>query len=696
MAGELVQAYIRLIPTVQGIQGATAKALAPAVGEGDKAGKAAGAAFGGAFSGIASKAAALGLGSFVALGVKAGIQTAAGLEQANVAFETMLGSATKARDLMGQIKDFAKSTPFELPEVVSGAKQLLAFGFAQDEVIDSLRRLGDVASGVGVPVGQLVNVYGQVRTSGRLMGQDLLQFTSAGVPIIKALAETMKQPQKAIKDLVSEGKVGFPEVERAIQHLTDKGGQFGGLMEKQSHTLVGVWANFTDSLNLALADAFKPLEPAVKGAITKATEAITGARGPIGSAVAAIKSELGGIDLKNLDNFDGKAFGQKLGTALTTGIGNAISGLGSMGSKIGSAIGKMLGSVDWVGLGLKAGPAAIGLAVGLVAGIINGITDPGLWSSIVDHLPEILLAVLAVALAPTKLLGPVARILGKIPFVGRFLESGLTALNGAGGKLKTAVGGFFKDLGRSFTQGFGKINIPGAGLVTKVIGSLRSLPGRIGSFIGTVGTTVGVRGLEIAEKLGSGLRRGLSKIPGLMKNGLNAIVKGVTSLPGRIAVLAGSFAAVGQRLMQSFLDGLSRAGGFVKDFASGVWQALKQLINAGITRINSALQFSIPLPGGLGSIAVNPPDIPLLAAGGILTRPTLMVGGEDGPEAIVPLSGANGRRAAEAGWGRGGGGIPRADLEWLANRIAALMGLATEGAINDQVAFAGTTGRMYR
>ena len=181
---------------------------------------------------------------------KGAISAASSFEQNRIAFETMLGSAEQAKILMQDIATAAKVTPFELDDLVKGGKQLLAFGIEQENIIETMTRLGDIASGVGVPIGQLTNVFGQVKVAGRLMGQDLLQFTNAGVPLIAALAETMKKPQSEIKDLVAAGKVGFPEVETAIKSLTNEGGKFGGLMEKQSKSFEGVVSNIKDSFTL--------------------------------------------------------------------------------------------------------------------------------------------------------------------------------------------------------------------------------------------------------------------------------------------------------------------------------------------------------------------------------------------------------------------------------------------------------------
>lgn len=199
--------------------------------------------------------AALAAGTAIAGAGVLGIKSAGDFEQSRVAFEVMLGSADKARSMMQDIATFAKSTPFELPEVVTGSKQLLAFGVAQENIIPTMRKLGDIAAGVGVPVGQLTNVFGQVKVAGRLMGQDLLQFTNAGVPMIEALSKVMGKPQEEIKKLVEQGKVGFPEVEAAINSLTTNGGKFGGMMEKQSQTFGGVVSNIKDGFGQILRSA---------------------------------------------------------------------------------------------------------------------------------------------------------------------------------------------------------------------------------------------------------------------------------------------------------------------------------------------------------------------------------------------------------------------------------------------------------
>lgn len=180
------------------------------------------------------------------------INSAGDFEQYRVAFETMLGSADKAKKLLTDISDFAKTTPFELPEVVKASKQLLAFGIEQENIIPTMRKLGDIAAGVGVPVGQLAYVFGQVRVAGKLMGGDLMQFTNAGVPMIEGLSKVLKVSQGDVKQMVEQGKVGFKEVQQVLDDMTGSGSKFGGMMNKQSQTLQGVGSNIKDSFNQVL------------------------------------------------------------------------------------------------------------------------------------------------------------------------------------------------------------------------------------------------------------------------------------------------------------------------------------------------------------------------------------------------------------------------------------------------------------
>ena len=189
-------------------------------------------------------------------------------QQLEIAFGTMLKSKEKANALMAQMTDLAAKTPFGLQEVSEGAKRLLAFQVPAEEVTETLRRMGDVAAGLGVPMGQLIHVYGQVKAQGKLMTNDLYQFMNAGIPIIAELSKVVGKSETEIKDMVSAGKIGFPEVQAVIKGMTDEGGLFYNLMAEQSKTLIGQLSNLEDNFDNMLNEIGKATEGIASGAIS--------------------------------------------------------------------------------------------------------------------------------------------------------------------------------------------------------------------------------------------------------------------------------------------------------------------------------------------------------------------------------------------------------------------------------------------
>lgn len=168
-------------------------------------------------------------------------------QKTEIAFSTMLGDGGKATELMSQMVDLAAKTPFSLSEVANGAKQLLAFQIPADQVVDTLTRMGNIAAGLSVPLSRINLVYGQVKAKGKLMGDDLRQFTEAGIPMVAELAKKFGTSTAEITKMVSAGKIGFKDVQDVLFNLTNEGGMFYNLMEKQSQSLSGQIANLGDS-----------------------------------------------------------------------------------------------------------------------------------------------------------------------------------------------------------------------------------------------------------------------------------------------------------------------------------------------------------------------------------------------------------------------------------------------------------------
>lgn len=204
------------------------------------------------FKKIGSSMAALGAGFSATKLISDIVRVRGEFQQLEIAMETMLGSQEKATALMSQLTTTAAKTPFGLTDIAQGAKQLLAYGTASEEVNDTLVRLGNIASGLSIPLNDLVYLYGTTMTQGRLFTQDLRQFMGRGIPLADELAKQFGVTKDKVGELVTEGKVGFPEVEKAILSLTNEGGKFYNLMEKQSASLTGQISNLEDSLDIML------------------------------------------------------------------------------------------------------------------------------------------------------------------------------------------------------------------------------------------------------------------------------------------------------------------------------------------------------------------------------------------------------------------------------------------------------------
>ena len=164
------------------------------------------------------------------------IEATGKMQQLQVALSTILQDKSKADALLADISRFAVTTPFSIDEVATGAKQLLAYGSSADNVVEELSMLGDVASGLQIPLGQLIYLYGTLRTQGRAMTVDIRQFAGRGIPIYEQLAKVLGVTKDEVSGLVTEGKVGFKEVEQAFKNMTSEGGQFNNMLANSAGT----------------------------------------------------------------------------------------------------------------------------------------------------------------------------------------------------------------------------------------------------------------------------------------------------------------------------------------------------------------------------------------------------------------------------------------------------------------------------
>lgn len=186
------------------------------------------------------------------------------LEQLNIAFEVFLGSADKAKKVVADLRKFADLTPFEVEPVNNAGRALLAFGFSAEELIPTLRRIGDVASGTGKDFNELTLIYGKARAEGRIQNDTLNQLAEAGIPIYQELAKVLKVNESQIRKLAEQGKIGFNDLQTVFRNLTSEGGRFAGLMERQSKSLDGLFSTAASALQGKLTKAMDDLLPMIK------------------------------------------------------------------------------------------------------------------------------------------------------------------------------------------------------------------------------------------------------------------------------------------------------------------------------------------------------------------------------------------------------------------------------------------------
>lgn len=199
---------------------------------------------------------AIGLVSVFTTLIKKTIDLGIKQEQLNIAFTTFLGSAEKAKKLLGDLNKFALVTPFTPDQVNGAAKALLAFGVQGEQIIPTLKMLGDVSSGTGKDLTEMAIIFGQIRSTGRLMGQDLLQLINAGFNPLQVISEKTGKSVKILKQEMEKGLISFDMVSDAFKTATTEGGLFFNLMEKQSQSIGGILSTIEGNFDELLKNLF--------------------------------------------------------------------------------------------------------------------------------------------------------------------------------------------------------------------------------------------------------------------------------------------------------------------------------------------------------------------------------------------------------------------------------------------------------
>lgn len=213
----------------------------------------------------------------VARFVKNLAQVSGEFEQQHIALRAILRDADSADRIFAQIKDLSVVSPFTFKDLTSYTKQLSAFQVPINELYDTTKRLADVSAGLGVDMSRIILAYGQVRSASVLRGQELRQFTEAGIPLVDELARKFGELENRVVsasevfDKISTRQVPFEMVKQVFQEMTDEGGMFYNMQEKLSESLAGKLSNLTDAYQIMLSDIGKANDGILKGGVEALT-----------------------------------------------------------------------------------------------------------------------------------------------------------------------------------------------------------------------------------------------------------------------------------------------------------------------------------------------------------------------------------------------------------------------------------------
>jgi tape measure domain-containing protein len=219
------------------------------------------------------------------------VRSAGSFEQTNIAFETMLGSAEGARDLLADLTEFAALTPFEMPEIEAAARGLVQFGERGDELMETLNFLGNASSATSSNFGELALIFNQVRGVGKLLTQDFRQLSTRGVISLQDIADHFGVTLDAAQEMMSKGNVSFEDLRSILKGLSGEGGRFENLMERQSKSLMGLISTIKDAIGITareIGEQFLPMAKSMAETVLGVIETVRGLSPQMKSFIASI------------------------------------------------------------------------------------------------------------------------------------------------------------------------------------------------------------------------------------------------------------------------------------------------------------------------------------------------------------------------------------------------------------------------
>lgn len=591
-------ATLQVIPSMRGVKANLDREMSgPATAAGAQAGDRASSGF---LSRFAPALARVGVAAFAGLAaagtavVGTGLKIAADMEQADIAFTTMLGSGEKAKAFLDELKKFAAQTPFEFPELQKAASSLIAAGFEASKVIPIMTTLGNVTSGMGTGsegVQRATVALQQMSAAGKITGEDLNQLRDAGVPVFDLLTAATGRTKEEIAAMAQSGKLGRGEMEALFKALeTGKGlERFNGLMEKQSQSLLGLLSSLKDNVGQALAGMMAPVVDSLKGQLPAITKVIGDALGTIGPDITTLATGL----ISALSS---------ILPSLVPILGAVAGALGEVFKTIAPAVATILPSfLRIITALLPILPSLAKIFVALAPGLA---IVAELFAQIVEAIPPAALTAIAAALLLlfSQVAAGIAIVAG-LALAAKFVISNWDKIAGffiamweqvkavfnAGVEfvrglidnwfrilLAIATGGLSEIIG-FFVRHWDKIKELVSGAVAAVVGFIVALPGRaiaglvvgvpaiIGFFKELPGKIIGAFGdatkllFNVGKDIIRGLVNGIKSLPGAVGDALKGVaggaVKGVKGLLG-IGSPSKVFAEIGSNVVKGFVLGV--------------------------------------------------------------------------------------------------------------------------------------------
>lgn len=495
-------------------------------------------------------------------GAAAATVVAGKFEQVDIAFTNMLGSAARAKTLLGELQQFAATTPFEFPDLVEAAKRMLAMGFEADKLLPTLRIIGDAVSGIGggsAEINRVTLALGQMQAKGKVSAQEMNQLAELGIPAWKFLADqigvTIPQAMKLAEKGAIEAQLAIPAI------LAGMNQKFHGMMDDQSKTLLGMWSNLKDQFTLMLTDVGNAAIPTMKSILASFQPVIEGVRALVSTfkdlpqpvqttifAVAGLAAAAGPLLV---------AFGGLLAAIPSITAGAAALGittLPALGAALGPvAIGVAALAAAWAAwkyqddiLGIQLLKAVLGTVWEATKFFVGALQDLYTWAKSASDSLGMLKPALDVMLAPINFL------------IGGY--SGLTAaLKGYNDNLGTSQS-IWAQAAAFMSESWTGVKNTVSALWTDLSGLANSVFGGIFDYLTSVWTST--------------------------FNLATTIWGGITAFMGTAFGNLGTAWTVTWGALSEYLSGV---WGAIKGFADSIWQAIVDKVNWAIGALGKLL-----------------------------------------------------------------------------------------------------------